>query len=157
VAILHGVRSNGLKEPRKAPPAAQALAQNHFTTFPLHRTESQMRNLLMTLVLCGVAQFASAAAECPAPAAASTDKRPAAELISSAAAQPPIATAAAQPAAMMVPASVHANPTQVMGGAPRGALAESSGEPRRGSRLAMVLAAVGVMLVIVLRRLGAST
>lgn len=117
-----------------------------------------MRNLLMTLVLCAVAQFASAAAECPAPATASTEKRPAAELISSAAAQPPIATAAAQPAAMMVPASVHGNPTQVMGAAPRGALAESPGEsPRRGSRLAMVLAAVGVMLVIVLRRLGAST
>lgn len=116
-----------------------------------------MRNLLVTLVLCGVAQLASAAAECPAPAAASTEKRPAAELISSAAAQPPIATAAAQPAAMMVPASVHANPTQIMG-APRGSLAESQGEsPRRGSPLAMVLAAVGVMLVIVLRRLGAST
>ena len=55
----------------------------------------------------------------------------------------------------MIPAAVHSSATQVMGGPP------SPGEPmnespRRGSRPAMVLAALGLMLVIVLRRLGAS-
>lgn len=54
---------------------------------------------------------------------------------------------------MMVPASVHASSTQVMGGPPSGTISES---PHRGSRLAMVLAAVGVMVVMVLRRIGAS-
>lgn len=117
-----------------------------------------MRNLLMTLGLCGIAQLAFAATECPAPAAALAEKRPAAELISAAAAQAPIGAAAAKQAALMVPASVHASPTQVMGAARGDVLAESPQDaPRRGSRLAMVLAAVGVMLVIVLRRLGAST
>jgi hypothetical protein len=118
-----------------------------------HRTESQMRNLLMTLVLCGLAQLAFATAGCPAATIARPDAPPAAELISSAAAQAPLGTAAAQPAPMMVPASVHASGTQVMGGPPNAAITES---PRRGSRLAMVLAAVGVMLVMVLRRIGAS-
>jgi hypothetical protein len=118
-----------------------------------HRTESQMRNLLMTLVLCGVAQLASAATGCPATVVAQPDARPAAELISSAAAQAPLGSAAAQQSPMMVPASVHASGTQVMGGPPTGTMTES---PRRGSRLAMVLAAVGVMVVMVLRRIGAS-
>ena len=112
-----------------------------------------MRNLLMTLVLCGVAQLASAAAGCPATVVAQPETPPAAELISSAAAQAPIGTAAAQRANMMVPASVHASGTQVMGGPPNEAVPET---PHRGSRLAMVLAAVGVMLVMVLRRIGAS-
>ena len=112
-----------------------------------------MRNLLITLLLCGVVQ-AAASAGCPAAPVAPPQGRPAAELISSAAAQGPVGTAAAQPAGMMVPASVHAGPTQVMGGPPGAVPMNES--PRRGSRLAMVLAAVGVMLVIVLRRLGAS-
>jgi hypothetical protein len=112
-----------------------------------------MRNLLMTLVLCGVAQLASAATGCPATVVAQPETPPAAELISSAAAQAPLGSAAAQRAPMMVPASVHASGTQVMGGPPSGAITES---PRRGSPLAMVLAAVGVMVVMVLRRIGAS-
>lgn len=118
-----------------------------------------MRNLLITLLLCGIAQFASAAAsaECAAPTVAQPEQR-GAQLISAAAAQPPIATAAAQPATMMVPASVRANGTQVMGGPPGQSIAEAAPEsPRRGSRLVMMLAAVGVMLVIVLRRVGAWT
>jgi hypothetical protein len=112
-----------------------------------------MRNLLMTLVLCGVAQFAAASTGCPATVVAQPETPPAAELISSAAAQAPLGTAASQRAPMMVAASVHASGTQVMGGPPNAAITES---PRRGSRLAMVLAALGVMLVIVLRRIGAS-
>ena len=113
-----------------------------------------MRNLLMTLVLCGVAQWASAATECAAPAVATPAARPAAELISSAAAQAPRATPAAEPGDMMIPASVHTGGTQVMGGPPSASMQE---EPRHGSRLAMVLAAVGVMLVIVVRRIAASS
>lgn len=111
-----------------------------------------MRKLLMTLVLFGAAQLAFASVECAAPAAAPAGTRPAAELISSAAAQAPRGTAAAEPADMMIPASVHTSGTQVMGGPPGAPMPE---QPRHGSRLAMVLAAVGVMLVIVLRRIGA--
>lgn len=112
-----------------------------------------MRNLLMTLVLCGVAQLASASTGCPATVVAQPETPPQAELISSAAAQAPLGAAAAQRAPMMVPASVHASGTQVMGGPPDGTMTEA---PRRGSPVAMVLAAVGVMVVMVLRRIGTS-
>ena len=113
-----------------------------------------MRNLLLTLVFCGVVQLASASAECPATPIAPTQTRPAAELISSAAAQAPLATTPGQPDAVMLPASVHGNATHLMGWPPGAPAAES---PRRGSRLALVLAALGVMLVIVVRRIGASS
>jgi hypothetical protein len=113
-----------------------------------------MRNLLITLVVCAITGVASAAG-CPATTVASPQARPAAELISAAAAQTPLATAAEHTGAVMLPASVHSRATQVMG-AP-GAPDASEGEtPRHGSRLAMVLAGLGVMLVIVLRWLGAS-
>lgn len=112
-----------------------------------------MRNLLMTLVLCGLAHLASASTGCPATVVAQPDTPPAAELISSAAAQSRVGTTAAQRVPMMVPASVHASGTQVMGGPPNDAVNES---PRHGSPVVMVLAAVGVMLVMVLRRIGAT-
>ena len=112
-----------------------------------------MRNLLITLVLCAAAQLASAG--CPATALAPSQSSPAAELISSAAAQPPLDAAAGQPGPVMIPASVHANPTQVMG-APRAPGAAASEPQPHGSRLAMVLAGLGAMLVIVLRRLAAA-
>lgn len=114
-----------------------------------------MRNLLMTLVLCGVAQLASASTGCPATVVAQPETPPAAELISSAAAQSRLGPATAQRPPTMLPASVHASGAQVMGGPPSEAITESE-SPRRGSRLAMVLAAVGVMVVMVLRRIGAS-
>ena len=113
-----------------------------------------MRNLLTILVLCGAAQWASATADCPAPVSTRPEARPAAELISSAAAQAPLGPIAAQ-ASLRGPAAGRSTSTQVMGGPPRGAGTPDE-SPRRGSRLAMVLAAVGVMLVIVLRRIGAS-
>ena len=117
-----------------------------------------MRNLLFSLMLCGVAGVASAG--CPAVPAASAAPaaaaqiRPGKELISSAAAQAPHDTAAAPTAAVMMPASVHAGSTQLMGAPPAPGPA-SPEPPRRGSPLAMVLAALGVMVLIVLRRVGA--
>jgi hypothetical protein len=116
-----------------------------------------MRNLIFSLMLCGVAGAASAGAAsvgCPAAPVAPAQVRPAKELISSAAAQAPLDTAAAQTAAVMMPASVHAGSTQLMG-APPAPGAPLNEPPRRGSRLAMVLAALGVMLLIVLRQVGA--
>ena len=116
-----------------------------------------MRNFLITLVLCGVTGIAAAAAAgCPATPVAAPQTRPAAELISSAAARAPLDTAADHTAPVMLPASVHAGATQVMGAAhaPSQAPAET---PRHGSRFAMVLAGLGVMLLIVLRRVGAWT
>jgi hypothetical protein len=112
-----------------------------------------MRNLLISFVLCGMAGVALA--DCPAAPIAPTQTRPAAEVISSAAAQAALETAAAQARPVMLPASVHNSATQIMGAphAPGPAVTEP---PRHGSRLAMVLAAVGVMLLIVLRRVGAS-
>ena len=114
-----------------------------------------MRNLLIALVVCAITGVASAAG-CPATAAVSPQTRPAAELISAAAAQTPLATAADQTGAVMLPASVHARATQVMG-APSAPGTPEGETPRHGSRLAMVLAGLGVMLVIVLRWLGASS
>jgi hypothetical protein len=112
-----------------------------------------MRNLLITLVLCAAAQLASAG--CPATPVVPPQAAPAAELISSAVPRAPLDAAAAQPGPVMIPASVHAHGTQAMGAprAPGPALTEN---PREGSRLTMVLAALGVMLVIVFRRLAAS-
>jgi hypothetical protein len=111
-----------------------------------------MRNLLFTLVLCAAAQLASAG--CPATAVVPAQTAPAAELISSAAPHVPLDAAAAQPGPVMIPASVQAHNTQVMGAphAPGPAVTEA---PREGSRLTLVLAALGAMLVIVLRRLAA--
>lgn len=112
-----------------------------------------MRKLLITMVLGGIAQVALA--DCRAIEAAAPQARPPAELISSAAAQAPAGTGAAQAKAVMLPASVHGTATQVMGGPP-GSAPQPADAPRHHSSLAMVLAALGVMLVIVLRRLGAA-
>jgi hypothetical protein len=116
-----------------------------------------MRNLLIAFAFCGLAPFAWASADCPSTTTATHHTRPAAaEFIASAAAQAPIATAAvAEPAALVLPASVHDHPTQVMGGPP-GPAASMPEEPHRHSRVQLVLASLGLMLVIVLRRLAAS-
>lgn len=153
----HARAMNSLKEPTGAALSATPLAQNFTSTFQ-HSRETQMHQLLTSIVLCLVAH--TAAAQC-------VDTTPLAAQVHSGAGM--IRTSAtAAPAPLPKPAggdlikTAAAGPREVamrqspsVSGPPKPPAAEEEDQPRRTGP-AMLIAALAVMTAIALRRSGGS-
>lgn len=153
----HARAVDSLKEPTRAALSATSLAQNFTSTFR-HFRETQMHQLLASIVLCFVAHAAAAQCVDATPMAAQvhsgaglirTSATNGAALLPKPAGGDLIKTAAAGPreVAMRQPPSVS--------GPPKPQAAGEEDEPRRTGP-AMLIAALAVMTAIALRRWGGS-
>lgn len=152
----HATVMNSLKEPTGAALSATSLAQNFTSTFQ-HSRETQMHQLLTSIVLCLVAHTAAAQCVDTTPLAAQvhsgagmirTSATTAAAPLPKPAGGDLIKTAAAGPREVAMRQS-----PSVSG--PKPPAAEEEDEPRRTGP-AMLIAALAVMTAIAVRRSGGS-
>lgn len=148
---------NSLKEPTRAPLSGTSLAQNFTSTFQ-HSRETQMHQLLTSIVLCLVAQTAAAQCVDPTPMAAQVHSGAGLIRTSATAGATPLAPSAGRDlikTAAAGPREVALRPSPLVSGPPKPRTGGEEDEPRRTGP-AMLIAALAVMTAIALRRSGGS-
>lgn len=149
---------NSLKEPTRAPLSGTSLAQNFTSTFQ-HSRETQMHQLLTSIVLCLVAQTAAAQCVDATPMAAQVHSGAGLIRTSATAGATPLAPPAGRDlikTAAAGPRDVAMRQSPSVSGPPKaGTVGEDEDEPRRTGP-AMLIAALAVMTAIALRRSGGS-